>query len=683
MKGRSIFDAVRTIDDVLEYTKRSEQSGILVTIDFEKAFDSLDHRFLLKVLRTFNFGPSCIQWIHTFYSNVSSCVINNGFATSHFSVDRGVRQGDPLSPLLFILSLEILACSIRQNDKIQGIKIEDEVVKISLFADDMTCVLRNKSSYEYLIFDLELFSRFSGLKLNEEKTEFFCLGVQNLSESLPYDFKHSVQILGVHFDSDELSRRKSNFEAIIKSIKKTLGMWKWRGLTLIGKIQIVKSFAIPKFMSKASLIYVSKDLIQAVNKELYSFIWKGKDKVKRLALINDIENGGLKMLDIESMVLAQRTMCLKKFIEDYVSPWKCFLSYYLKKIGGKFILQCHFDCRNLPISLPEFYKDCLDAWSTLSSKEVSSYEGIMNQYLWNNKYILCEGKSLYNAFLHMTCAISKIGDLVSTDNTFLGSDKILSAKLSPSQYFLLMGVVSAILNEWRSIIKGEGTYCKPYPCSANYFQVSIKGAMTDVSSISSKIIYEEFRSRKVIPPTAQTKYKNEYPNLSVDWKEIYSLAFSITLDTNLRAFQYKLLNRIVYTNDRLCKFKIVETPLCAFCKSEEESLEHLLFHCKDTEGFWKEVLSWLAIHRKEILNFSLIDVLFGKFDIEKDFMVINHVLLIGKLFIYRCKLDIVKPFFEVFKAKLKATLNLEFYIARKNGTLAQHYRKWDPFISIL
>ena len=158
------------------------------------------------------------------------------------------------------------------------------------------------------------------------------------------------------------------------------------------------------------------------------------------------------------MVLAQRTMCLKKYIEDYVSPWKCFLSYYLKKIGGgggggKFILKCHFDCRNLPISLAEFYKDCLDAWSTLSSKEVSSYEGIMNQYLWNNKYILCEGKSLYNAFLHMTCGISEIGDLVSTYNRFLGSDKILSAKLSPSQYFLLMGVVSAIPNEWRPIIK--------------------------------------------------------------------------------------------------------------------------------------------------------------------------------------------------------------------------------------
>ena len=90
-------------------------------------------------------------------------------------------------------------------------------------------------------------------------------------------------------------------------------MWKGRGLTLIGKIQIVKSFSIPKFMSKASPIPVSNDHIQAVNKELYNFIWKGKpDKIKRLALINDIEYGGLKMLDIESMILAQRTMCLLK-----------------------------------------------------------------------------------------------------------------------------------------------------------------------------------------------------------------------------------------------------------------------------------------------------------------------------------------------------------------------------------
>ena len=185
-----------------------------------------------------------------------------------------------------------MACSIRQNDKIQGIKIRNEEVKLSLFADDMTCFLRNQSSYQHLSSSLECFSKFSGLKLNEEKTKFCRLGVHKLCEWFPHEFKFSIQIFDVHFDY-ELSTKKANFEAIVKSIKRTLRMWKWRGLTLIGRIQIVKSFATPKFMSKASFSHVLNDLIQAANKEFLHFIWKGKDKIKRFALINNIEYGGL------------------------------------------------------------------------------------------------------------------------------------------------------------------------------------------------------------------------------------------------------------------------------------------------------------------------------------------------------------------------------------------------------
>ena len=69
--------------------------------------------------------------------------------------------------------------------------------------------------------------------------------------------------------------------------------------------------------------------------------------------------------------------------------------------------------------------------------------------------------------------------------------------------------------------------------------------MFDLSSVSSKTLNREFRSRKEIPPTAQAKFKEEYPSLAIDWKEIYSLAFNVTLDTNFRVFQYKLLNRII------------------------------------------------------------------------------------------------------------------------------------------
>lgn len=102
---------------------------------------------------------------------------------------------------------------------------------------------------------LEEFSVFSGLKVNREKTEFFYLGSRKL-ETFPQEFKTSVKILGVCFSYNEVHRKKENFEKILKSIRKTLNRWKWRGLTLLGKIQIVKSFAIPKFMSKATLIHI-------------------------------------------------------------------------------------------------------------------------------------------------------------------------------------------------------------------------------------------------------------------------------------------------------------------------------------------------------------------------------------------------------------------------------------------
>ena len=81
------------------------------------------------------------------------------------------------------------------------------------------------------------------------------------------------------------------------------------------------------------------------------------------------------------------------------------------------------------------------------------------------------------------------------------------------------------------------------------------------------------------------------------------------------------------------------------------------------------MLSWLAILNNEIVDFSLIDVLFGKFDIDEDF-ILNHILLLAKFYIYRSKLDNTKPSLEVFKAKLKAIFNIEFLIAKRNGKLA-------------
>ena len=261
--------------------------------------------------------------------------------------------------------LEILCISIRNSKDIRGIKVDNEEIRLSLFADDLTGFLRDNLSLVSFLKLIEDYGSCSGLKISHEKSEIMLLGnrtytiQQDNAVSGNLKIKKAVKILGVHFTYDLRAKQKLNVDELINSIQQKLRIWRWRDLTIIGRIQIVKTFIIPIFLYRASLISVNKDFVKDVNKIIFDFIWKGKDKVKRSALISDIEDGDLKAPHLDSIIETQRVLCCKKLASSQPSNWKKILLHYLEPVGGKFILCCDFDLKKLPLKLPAFYEECL------------------------------------------------------------------------------------------------------------------------------------------------------------------------------------------------------------------------------------------------------------------------------------------------------------------------------------
>ena len=145
--GENIMDALALI----EYTKANGLEGMIISVDFEKAFDSTNWETMYSFLEFFNFGVGYINMVRMLYRDITSCTINNGYSSSWFGVFRGQRQGDCLSPPLFLVFAEILALKIRQNENIEGFTINGYNKKQSQFADDLWAGLkRTQKKYRQL-----------------------------------------------------------------------------------------------------------------------------------------------------------------------------------------------------------------------------------------------------------------------------------------------------------------------------------------------------------------------------------------------------------------------------------------------------------------------------------------------------------------------------------------------------
>ena len=151
-------------------------------------------------------------------------------------------------------------------------------------------------------------------------------------------------------------------------------------------------------------------------------------------------------------------------------------------------------------------------------------------------------------------------------------------------------------------------------------------------------------------------------------------------DTKSREFQYKLLHRYLATNDFLNKIGISSSPRCSLCDGADESLEHLFVSCLITQSFWAEVIKWCSNRGVVINHLSAKDILFG-IKVHKDNLFINHILLVGKQYIYNCRCTKTNPCLRVFLARLNNVYQLETIIAKSKNKMSFHLSKWQALLT--
>ena len=333
---RTIFDPIRLCQSMCAYADFMEEDGAIVALDQEKAYDKIDHHYLLETLKKFQLPERFIEMVHSLYKNAETAVIINGVVSTPFNVTRGVRQGDPLSCLLFNLAIEPLACLLRNSQELQGYNIPGiaQKVIVSLYADDTTVYLSKSDSYTKLLGILTKWCAASGAKFNIEKTEVIPTGtkphrqrvittrcINPTDPPLPQEIKitedgNAVRILGAWIGNE--IKEVTPWEPVLDKVRSTLQRWNKGHPTLDAKRHIVQMFAggMSQFLAKAQ--GMPRQIEDALTKIIRSFIWDESTAPPMIGikkLYAPKEKGGISLLNIQARNKAIEVTWLKSYLD--------------------------------------------------------------------------------------------------------------------------------------------------------------------------------------------------------------------------------------------------------------------------------------------------------------------------------------------------------------------------------
>jgi exonuclease III len=686
--GRYIGCNIQRIMNTFETCKEENIKGVLVNIDFEKAFDTLEWKHMSKSLKYLNFPTTLVNWIETIYNDIETCIINNGNTTEYIKPERGVRQGCPLSPYLFIITMEVFNRWIKKSAEDIGLRDKrNNNYIISQFADDTSFSLQATHNSVYKLFNLlDIYSSISGLKVNINKTEIILMGATQESD-IPKRYrryiKQEIKYLGSTLSTDNKTTTERNIEDAMKKINNLITTWNRRRMPISGKIAIVKSLLIPQITYHLSVLTSpEKKTVKEINQLLYKFINNGgKEKIKRTIMIAPYEEGGFKMTDLESFIKAIKIRWIERLIK-IEGVWK---KYITDKIGPDiaYVTRCNIKYNDLPFNLAtnNMWNEVWKTWCGENSREPEIMDEIMNQSIWWNSYIRINKKPLYKK-KWADNGILWIQDLVIEEHN---QRRWKTIKEIRDEYKITIdtmdynSIKSAIPKEWRRALKQEIEESDEEEDYKLIDQLMDKKRPT-------KYMYEELiRTKKEKPIKAMNKWRRDLQQ-EIEYNTILKAHKNnhwCTLNNRIRSYNFNYLNRNVPYNKRLKDMTLREDDTCKWCKGQE-TLIHMYWYCPKKFRLWLHLNDLQATLNKEKLDLTKKRCLLGIPDENKTHSnrrTEQLLCLLVKNYIHVCKCsEDIETTIIGLELFIKSHLRIEKESAKGKGTIEQFKAEWKGWI---
>lgn len=525
-----------------------------------------------------------------------SAVKCNGHLTSFFDVKRSVRQGCPLSAMLYVLSAEPMAVHLINNNKIHGIPVPASN-KISLLyqhADDTTLTISSKSSITETFKVMKTYGRISGSKVNVEKSEILTIGATK--EGLPNItvLEEVIKILGVYIGINHESVDQLNWKDTIIKMRSITNNWRRRNLTLLGRSTVITSLLTSRVWYTMMVQSIPEWAIKAIKELCLDFLWKnGKHLVGYQTIILKKDRGGLGIPDILLKKHAFRLKSVMKYLKDKNdSIWKAFMTYHLSQYQSLNLNEEIFYVqpnRKEIMEMSNYYKDIMIAFSEIYSHVVIdpvTKKDIQKQPLFDNHNFDLEIPPKIKFYFQSTKIVTIEDIIYDVIPGFFPTQAIVDIVHEKypevpdeaiDEYY--EKILQAIPQNWSQCVN-DADFMES---NDNCISIEIGENFQNITQCKTKDFYTVLVNICSKPPVSKNFWEShiECHNHDLIWKNLfykYKLSRWIEVD-------FKIAHNAIFSKDRLYRYGLSETNLCPNCNRKEEDILHILVKCTANRKF--------------------------------------------------------------------------------------------------